>query len=277
MPGYFMDEIHIDNLEVFAHHGVFPEEKEKGQRFFVNAVLYADLRKAGLQDDLTLSTHYGEVCLLIDKCLKENTCDLIEAAAEKTVEELLLQFPLIQALDFELRKPEAPIPLPFESVSVKLHRAWHKAYVAFGSNMGDSRSYITEAVKALSEDRLVRMNKVSDIIVTKPYGGVKQDDFLNGAMELDTLYTPEELLARLHALEQKAGRERKIHWGPRTLDLDILFFDKLVYESDTLVIPHTDMQNRDFVLRPMVQLAPNLRHPVFHKTMTELLKELENR
>ncbi|MGN1148126.1 MAG: 2-amino-4-hydroxy-6-hydroxymethyldihydropteridine diphosphokinase [Lachnospiraceae bacterium] len=269
------DEIRIENLEVFAHHGVFPEEKEQGQHFYVNAVLYTDLRPAGLKDDLSLSTHYGEVSLFVGKCLTEHTYDLIETAAEKTATEILLRYPFIKKIDFELRKPKAPIPMKFESVSVKIHRGWHRAYVAFGSNMGDSRACIEGALKALSEDRQSRVVKVSDIITTKPYGGVEQADFLNGVLQMDTLYTPHELLDRLHELEQAAGRERKIHWGPRTLDLDIIFYDKLVYEDETLIIPHVDMQNRDFVLKPMVQIAPYFRHPVLGKTMTELLEKLE--
>lgn len=269
-----MDEIRIENLKIFAHHGVFAEEKKVGQDFFVNAVLYTDLRPAGLKDDLTLSTHYGEVSLLIQKCLTQQTYDLIETAAEMTAKEILQKFPLVQALDFELRKPHAPIPMEFESVSVKIHRGWHEAYIALGSNMGDSRVYLEEAVKALFADENNMVEKVSDWIVTKPYGGVEQSDFLNGVLKLKTLYTPVELLNKLHKIEQAAGRERKIHWGPRTLDLDIIFYDKLVYEDENLIIPHVDMQNRDFVVNPMVQIAPNFRHPILLKTMTELERDL---
>lgn len=271
------DEIRIDNLEVFAHHGVFPEEKEAGQHFYVNAMLYTDLRPAGKKDDLTLSTHYGEVSLFIGKWLTEHTYDLIETAAETTAEEILLRFPLIKSIDFELRKPQAPIPMKFESVSVKIHRGWHKVYIAFGSNMGDSMGYIEQAIRSLRADKQNKVLQVSDVIVTKPYGGVEQDDFLNGALKLDTLYTPNELLDRMHEIEKEAGRERKVHWGPRTLDLDIIFYDKLIYEDANLVIPHVDMQNRDFVLKPMVQIAPYFRHPVYQRTMQELLNALEDK
>lgn len=268
------DEIKIDNLEIFANHGVYPEEKSEGQFFYVNAVLYTDLRPSGLKDDLTLSTHYGEVSLFIKKCLTEHTYDLIETAAEVTAEKILLAFPLVKSLDLEIRKPHAPIPMQFESVSVKIHRGWHRAYVAFGSNMGDSKKYIADAISGLSGDVHNKVLRVSDSIVTKPYGGVKQADFINGVLEMDTLYTPHELLEALHKLEKDAGRERKVHWGPRTLDLDIIFYDKLVYEDETLLIPHVDMQNRDFVLKPMVQIAPYFRHPVYGKTMTELWQEI---
>lgn len=270
-----MDEIRIENLKIFAHHGVFAEEKEKGQDFYVNAVLYTDLREAGLKDDLTLSTHYGEVSLLIQKCLTEETYDLIEKAAEVTAKEILLRFPLVKAVDFELRKPHAPIPLEFASVSVKIHRGWHEAYIALGSNMGDSRAYLTEAVRKLNENENNVVDKVSSFLVTKPYGGVEQNDFLNGVLKMHTLYSPEELLEELHRIEQEAGRERKLRWGPRTLDLDILFYDKLIFEDENLIIPHVDMQNRDFVLIPMAEIAPNFRHPVLQKTMEELKRDLQ--
>mgnify|MGYP000897812544 FL=1 len=270
-----LDEIRIENLEIFAHHGVFPTEKEQGQKFYVNVVLYSDLRPAGLKDDLTLSTHYGEVSLFIQKLLTEQNFDLIEAAAEMTAREILLQYPLIRALDLELRKPEAPIPMKFSSVSVKIHRQWHSAFIALGSNMGDSRTYIEDAVQALKEDENCRVLKVSDLIITKPYGEIEQADFLNGVLKVDTLYTPHELLTVLHHIEQAAGRKRKLRWGPRTLDLDIIFYDNLICEDESLIIPHVDMHNRDFVLKPMVQLSPYFRHPVSGRTMTKLLHEWE--
>lgn len=269
-----MDEIRIDNLEVYAYHGVFPEENEKGQPFFVNMVLYGDLHEAGKQDELTLSTHYGEVCHLVTKWMQEHTCKLIETVAEAVAGEVLRHFPLVCAVDVEIRKPQAPIALPFESVSVKIHRGWHKAYIALGSNMGDKRKYIEEALQGLQDTDAVEVLLVSELITTQPYGGVEQDCFLNGVAEVRTLLTPRELLKVLHTLEAAAGRERTIHWGPRTLDLDIIFYDKLVYEDEKLIIPHVDMENRDFLLKSMVELNPNFRHPILQRTMKQLLEQL---
>ncbi len=269
-----MDEIRIDNLEVYAYHGVYPEENEKGQPFFVNMVLYCDTRNAGMQDELTLSTHYGEVCHLVNQWMKEHTCKLIETVAENIAREVLLQFPLVQEIDIEIRKPQAPIGLPFESVSVKIHRGWHIAYVALGSNMGDKEKYIRDALKGFEEMSDTVVLQVSDLITTMPYGGVEQDCFLNGVVKIKTLMSPGELLDELHKLENAADRKRTIHWGPRTLDLDIIFYDKQIYEDEVLIIPHVDMENRDFVLKPMVQLAPNFRHPILQKTMKQLLEAL---
>ena len=241
----------------------------------VNVTHYTETDRAGLEDRLELSTDYGDVCMFIDSWMKENTCQLLEAVAERLSTEILLKYDLISAIDLEIRKPEAPIKLPFGCVSVKIHRGWHRAYLAVGSNMGDREKDIWDAVDALKAHPQIRVIKVSQMIETKPYGGVEQDDFLNGALEIETLLPPEELLSTLHDIENAADRERILRWGPRTLDLDILFYDKLVYESDSLVIPHPDMENRNFVLEPLSTLAPNYRHPVLQKTVSRLLRELK--
>lgn len=268
------DEIRIEQLEVYAYHGVFPEEKREGQTFLVNAVLYTDIRKAGRSDQLEQSTDYGDVCGFITRWMEENTCNLIETVAERLTQAVLLRYDLISGIDLEIRKPEAPIKQPFGCVSVKVHREWHRVFLSVGSNIGDRRLYIQEAVKALKGHPLIFVRRVSDLIATEPYGGVEQEDFLNGAIEIETLLTPRELLEALHEIEAAAGRVRELRWGPRTLDLDIIFYDKLVYEDDALVIPHQDMENRRFVLEPMNMLEPNYRHPVLGKTISQLLAQV---
>lgn len=269
------DEIRIEKLEVYAYHGVYPEERKRGQIFLVNTVLYTDTHRAGTEDKVELSTDYGAVSMFIDRWMKENTCHTLEAVAGNLAREILLNFDLISALDLEILKPEAPIPLTFGCVSVKIHRSWHKAYLSVGSNMGDRKKYLEDGIEALKAHPLIKQVKVSELIETAPYGGVEQADFLNAAIGLETLMEPEELLEALHNIENSAGRERILRWGPRTLDLDILFFDRLVYESDTLVIPHPDLHNREFVLKPLSTIAPNYRHPLLGMTVSQELAELE--
>lgn len=268
------DEIHIDRLEVFAHHGVYPKETREGQTFYVNAVLYTDMRKAGESDGLEDTVDYGSVCHFITDWMHNNTCKLLEAVAERMSRAILCNYGMLCAVELEIIKPFAPVRLPFEGISVKIFRSWHRAYIAFGSNIGDREGYLSGALEAMKAHPFMEVKKVSDWIVTKPYGGVEQEDFLNGAVQIETLLEPEELLEELHKIENAAGRERNVHWGPRTLDLDILFYDKLQLESEELVIPHPDLENRRFVLEPMVSIAPYLRHPVTGKSMKQLLDEL---
>lgn len=270
------DEIHIENLEFFARHGVFPEETKLGQKFIVSLTMYMNTRKAGKSDNLEVSVDYGAVSHFITDYMKENTFLLIEAAAENLVRELLLHFPLVKGIDLELKKPWAPIGLPVEYASVKISRFWHRAYLGMGSNLGDKKGYLDQAVEKVKEDPECVVEKVSQYLVTEPYGGVEQDDFLNACMVVRTLLSPEELLDKLHEIEQEAHRERIIHWGPRTLDLDILMYDDLVMESDDLIIPHIEMDKREFVLKPLCEIAPNLRHPILKKTVSQLLAAITN-
>ena len=272
-----MDEIRIENLKVFANHGVFKEEQESGQDFYINAVLYGDTRKAGTTDELDESTNYGDVCHYINRFVSENVYKLIETVAENLARELLTHFPLVKAIDLEIRKPHAPIGLPFESVSVKIHRAWHQVYVAFGSNMGDKAAHIERGLALLNAYDGVRVEKESDLIHTAPYGGVEQEEFLNGVASVKTYLSPWELLDVLHEVEASENRERIVRWGPRTLDLDIIFYDDLVIDEEELCIPHIDMQNREFVLQPMMELAPYKRHPITGKTVQEMLTELRSK
>lgn len=270
-----MDQIIVEDLQVYAHHGVYPQENEEGQNFYVSVILDTDTRAAGMADDLGLSTNYGVVCRFLHTFLTEHTYKLIETAAERASEALLLQFPHVRQVTMEIKKPEAPITVPFGSVSVKIVRGWRRVYLACGSNIGDKKAHLHAAVDALSADKRCRVLRVSDWMDTTPYGGVEQADYLNGAFALETLYTPGELLEKLHEIEKAEARERKERWGPRTLDLDILLYEGVVMDTDQLTIPHRDMCNRDFVLRPLAQIAPYERHPVVGKAVMELLAEVE--
>lgn len=269
-----MDIIRIDNLEVYAYHGVYDEEKEKGQYFYVNAELYTNTRKAGMNDDLDTSTNYGTVCDFIHDFMTKHTYDLIETVAEQLAQALLLEFKLVKSVLLEIRKPHAPIEKEFESVSLEIERGWHEAFVAFGSNLGDKEKFIDEAIEALSNLPQINIVAISDKIVTEPYGNVEQDVFLNGVMKIETLLPADELLQILQKVEEHAGRERKIHWGPRTLDLDIIFYDDDIISEDDLIVPHPDMKNRDFVLKPLMQIAPYKLHPVYRKTISDMYVEL---
>ncbi len=269
------DEIHIENLEFYARHGVFPEETKLGQKFIISLVMYMNTRGAGKRDALELSVDYGAVSHFITEYMQKNTFKLIEAAAENLARNLLLKYPLLKGVDLELKKPWAPIGLPVEYASVKISRFWHKAYIGLGSNMGDKKAYLNHAIELLNAEKDCKVEKVSNYLITKPYGGVEQDDFLNACLILKTQLSPGELLEKLHKIEKDAHRERIIRWGPRTLDLDILLYDDLIMEDDDLVIPHVGMHMRDFVLKPLSEIAPNARHPIYKKTVSQMLEELK--
>ena len=272
-----MDRINIKNLEVFARHGVFPEERALGQKFIISAALYAQLNVPGKSDRLDESIDYGEVCKIIKAYTEENTFNLIEALAEGLARRLLTGAPLLRKVWIEVKKPWAAVGAQLETVSVEVERGWHTVFVAMGSNMGDKKAYLDNAVDVISAAEGCRLIRVSEYIWTEPYGYTEQDVFLNGCLEMETLLTPGELLEFLHAIEDRNGRVRDIRWGPRTLDLDIIFYDDIVISDAALRIPHAGAHEREFVLAPLSEIAPYKLHPVFGKTVLELLNELKSR
>jgi len=149
-------------------------------------------------------------------------------------------------------------------------------YIALGSNLGDKKRNLQEALQRL-KDKKITVAVVSDFFETEPYGVTDQPGFLNAAAEIKTGLSPLALLNVLLRIEQEMGRKRIRHWGERNIDLDLLLYDDLVVNLPELRIPHPDMQNRDFVLRPLAQIAPETVHPVIQKTIAELASELKNR
>ncbi len=150
-----MDRIRIQELEVFANHGVFPEENALGQKFVLSAVLYTDTRKAGMTDDLSASIHYGEVSQMIRDFVEGHTFKLLESVVERLAVELLTKVPNLNRVWLEIQKPWAPVHLPLKTVSVEIERGWHKAYIALGSNMGDKLSYLQQGVELLEKTEAV--------------------------------------------------------------------------------------------------------------------------
>ncbi len=272
-----MDQIKITNLEVFSHHGVYKEENVLGQKFLVSAALYADLSEASGRDDLSKSVDYGKVCHFIKDEMEKYTFKLIETLTEHLARKILINFPVIEKIQLEVKKPWAPILLPLETVSVVMERKWHRVYLSIGSNLGDKENNLNTAIELLKADDLCRVASISSFILTAPVGGVEQDDFLNGALEIKTIRTPEELLKLIQEIENKLKRVRTINWGPRIIDLDILYYDQEVIKTETLTIPHPEIINREFVLKPMCEIAADLNHPIYGKNVYQLYQELLNK
>ena len=148
------------------------------------------------------------------------------------------------------------------------------AYLGLGSNLGDRAGHLAAAVERIARLPGVRMARVSRIWETEPVGGPAQGDYLNAVAEVETDLAPDALLAALLAVERELGRERRERWGPRTIDLDLLLAGDGVVETGGLVLPHPRLAERRFVLEPLAELAPGLRHPVAGVTVAELLAGL---
>ena len=150
-----------------------------------------------------------------------------------------------------------------------------KIFLALGSNIGNRQENINQAIRFLSKE--ITDIKQAPIYESKAVGYENQPDFLNTVISGYTDLSPEELLNFVKKVEKQTGRIKRFRWGPREIDIDILFYGNIVVEKDNLIIPHPRIQERDFVLKPLCDLEPEFLHPVLKKTVLELLNNLKEK
>ncbi len=148
----------------------------------------------------------------------------------------------------------------------------HTVYIAMGTNLGNRLANLRAAMKSMPPEITVLAE--SHVYETPPWGYENQPAFLNMVIKAETGLEPESLLAYLKQLEVELGRKQNFRWGPRLIDLDILFYGDLVIDTPPLVIPHPRLHERAFVLVPLMDVAPDLFHPVFHRSIRDLLAEV---
>jgi dihydroneopterin aldolase/2-amino-4-hydroxy-6-hydroxymethyldihydropteridine diphosphokinase len=152
----------------------------------------------------------------------------------------------------------------------------HQAYIGFGSNLGNRLENCRKAIKAVAELPLCRLVETSSLYESSPVGVVEQPSFINGVIQLETTGGAHWLMQQMLDIENMLGRVRILKWGPRTIDLDLLFFDDLIIESPELCLPHPLLHERLFVLEPLNEIAPEFRHPRLEKTVAELLNDVKS-
>jgi 2-amino-4-hydroxy-6-hydroxymethyldihydropteridine diphosphokinase len=147
----------------------------------------------------------------------------------------------------------------------------NKTYLLLGSNMGNSRQQLAKAQKHI-EQKIGKIIRYSGVYQTAAWGNTKQPDFINQVIIINTILTAAQTMQTILSIEKMMGRIRTKKNAPRIIDIDILFFNKEVINTKNLVLPHPQLQNRNFVLIPLNQLSPNLKHPVLNKTIHQLLR-----
>jgi len=277
------DRIHLLGVAAVGYHGVLPDEKRDGQPFVIDVVMELDLAPAGASDDLEDTVSYAEIAGEVMARITGPSFDLIERLAEVIADDVL-GHARIDAVTVTVHKPEAPVGHPFTDVAVEVHR--HRGVpvvVALGANLGDARSTLESAVRAVGAVPGMRVRAVSPLVETDPVGGPDQPAYLNAVLVGETTLSPEVLLTRLHAIEADHGRTREVRWGARTLDLDLVQMGMPGAASEVrsgrpeLTLPHPRAHERGFVLVPWSHVDPAARLRVGDdvRPVKELVDEVE--
>lgn len=153
----------------------------------------------------------------------------------------------------------------------------NRVFLGLGSNKGDRLGYLKQAVTEFEHDPKVEIVKCASVYETKPYGFAEQANYFNSVIEIFTNYTLLELYQAVKEFEKKIGRSESFHWGPREIDIDILLVGDVIYSDEKITIPHKDLLNRDFVLKPLLEISSEIFHPNLQKVLdSSLLESLEN-
>jgi dihydroneopterin aldolase/2-amino-4-hydroxy-6-hydroxymethyldihydropteridine diphosphokinase len=264
------DRILLTGLRARGRHGVYPEERERGQEFVVDVELVVPLAVAAATDDVAATVSYGQLGRAIVAAVERDPVDLIETVAER-IARLALEDPRVERVVVTVHKPEAPIRVPFGDVAVRIERVAerllprHHVVIALGANLGDRAGTLTAAVEALSRLpglALSRWSAVRETVALTTAGpDAGRPRYLNQVAVGETTLAPRVLLGCLLEIESVFGRERSEHWGDRTLDLDLIAYGDQQVDEPGLVLPHPRAAERDFVLEPWLEVEPDAELP----------------
>jgi dihydroneopterin aldolase/2-amino-4-hydroxy-6-hydroxymethyldihydropteridine diphosphokinase len=253
-----MDKISVKGLKVFACHGVLDFEKKDEQPFVFDVEMGVETYPAAKSDNVADTVNYAEVCDTIIEVARGNCFNLIEKLAYECAFKIFEKFEKVKSLTLTVNKPNAPIEHAFDNVSVTIGLERERVILALGSSMGDKKGYLDRAVELLKSTHGVWVKNVSSYLRTEPYGGVAKNEFLNCAVEVETVLSPLALLSETQRIEGECGRVRREHWGDRTLDIDIIYFGGKKVNLPNLIIPHPEAKKRDFVMVPLKEIAPDV-------------------
>ncbi|MBY0378994.1 MAG: 2-amino-4-hydroxy-6-hydroxymethyldihydropteridine diphosphokinase [Burkholderiales bacterium] len=257
--------------EVFV--GCYEHEKLHKQPIVLNLVCDLYAHTWITDDNLENTVHYDELVDFAKALLSNKRYNLLEAMSQFIALEILNKFALVEFVQIELLKPALHGIKAMEiKVSHTLRRKFKVALALGSNNPYLPQQQVITAIELLGQ-YLDDIN-IGNFYKTAPFGGVKQDDFINTAIIGYTSLKPNELLAKIKIIEKLMGKHEVVINGPRIIDIDIILFDNLVYKHNYLQIPHKDMHQRDFVLVPLADVAANWLHPTLKMTVLELRDNL---
>lgn len=250
------DRIFVTNLCILGRHGVLEEEQVLGQRFFLDIEVSTDARRASEADDPRKAICYGALCEIAQSVSDAGPYKLIETLAERVIDAILDRFVTATSVKVRVRKPGAPISASFDTVGVELERPRQQQVgFSFGSNVGEKSSQIRAALAFLEAVPGIELTDISGFYKTAPWGKEDQDWFVNVCAVGHTSLTPHEVLRAIKEIEVQLGRTPGERWGPRLIDVDLLFLGEEEVNSVALSVPHPEMLNRAFVVIPLAEIA----------------------
>ena len=266
-----MDKILVNDLEVFGSHGA----NQRVDKFLISAELTLNLKTAGDTDRISKTINYVDLCSDIEKFCSGLDHKLIESSAEDLASHILLNYISVRHVILTIKMISIPKGKKIAYTGIVIEREWHTAFIGVGSNLGERYKNILSAEKEINNSDNCKVVGISKIYETEPFGYLDQDRFLNCVFEVKTLLTPLQFINSLLEIEKLLKRERVVRWGPRTIDLDILFYDDIITSFEEAVIPHPRMHERMFVLKPLCDLAPYYVHPVINERCYRIAEELK--
>ncbi len=268
------DQVRVQNLCLHGFHGVLPQETELGQKFYVDITCDLDLAPCAVEDDYTKAVCYGALCDVASDVSDAGPYQLIETLGDRICAAVLERFDRVDHVSVTVRKPSAPLKAQFDHVSVTINRKRrYRVGISLGSNMGDKIANLRTALMRMNTLPGFEVDQVSSFYQTEPWGNTDQDWFLNACLTGWTTLAPLDLLKALKRTEVELGRVPAVRWGPRAIDLDLLFSEDLEIDSKLLTLPHPEMFNRAFVLVPLAEIAGD--HKVLGQSIADGLKALE--
>lgn len=242
-------------MEFEGYTGCLDFEKVEGQRFIVSLDLFCDRIKGCYTDELSDTVDYAGVFEIVKQTVSSDHGNLIERLAQKIADNVLSSDKKIAKVKVTVSKPEAPVKGIFETMEVTIERA-RKEFVilSLGSNLGDREANIHAAEEALQALDGTEGFKFASIYETEPVGLEDQPYFLNTCVGFYTDIGPFDLLDKIHVIENDLLRTREVHWGPRTIDIDIIFYGDKVIMKPELTVPHPRWNVRSFVTVPLREI-----------------------
>lgn len=263
-----MNCIRIEQLEIQIEN-LPADEKTENSKYIVDLNLHCDISALGRSDSLEDTVGYSNVCRFLQKYLNKKSFCLLETLAEKTAKALLCEFPKVFAVDLTIQRPRPLKDFVTSAVSVTVHKEWSKVYLSIYSNAFNKDDMMNQAIDRFYDDEYCRITAVSNFIESQMRA--EEENYLNGCIEIETLYSPKELFEKVYRTEVEIGNIG----NKKVMGMDILLYRNEIICEKGLMIPHTGFDKSITVLEPLNQIAPYAIHPICKKTISQLLDGLK--